>query len=379
MSLSVFVHSHHDEIIREFAAFAKTLMPAGVVMTTEELRDHAEELLTAIVVDMAGAQTHDEQSRKSMGTGRAQGMADSGQLHADARILHGFSLRAVLAEFRALRATVLRLYESSGESDLTEVRRFNESIDEALTESMNRYAARTDAFRDQFVGILSHDLRNPLGAITTGAALLAVPEDNPQRRARVAARILNSSQRMGRMIADLLDLTQARLGGVIPLSRVRTDLQRVCEEVMLEIHAAYPEAILHLEKRGNLHGDWDADRLAQVVSNLVGNAMQHGDGTAITLDAHEEDGGDRVVLAVHNRGVAIAPEAIPFIFEPLARGPAATGDANAGHSIGLGLFIARAVVSAHGGEIRVSSSPTSGTTFTVLLPRSNASTSRHSG
>ena len=98
-------------------------------------------------------------------------MAASGRLHADARILHGFSLRAVLAEFRALRATVLRLYESSGESDLGEVRRFNESIDEALTDSMNRYAARTDAFRDQFVGILSHDLRNPLGAITTGAAL----------------------------------------------------------------------------------------------------------------------------------------------------------------------------------------------------------------
>jgi signal transduction histidine kinase len=244
MSLSMFVRGHHEEIIREFATFAATLIPAGMVMSAAELRDHADELLTAIVLDMGGVQSAAEQSRKSQGTGTAQTMAPSGQLHADARIMHGFSLRAVLAEFRALRATVLRLYELSGASDLAEVRRFNEAVDEALTESMNRYAARTDAFRDQFVGILSHDLRNPLGAITTGAALLAFPEDNPQRRARVASRILSSSQRMGRMIADLLDLTQARLGGVLPLTRVPTDLQQVCEEVMVETHVAQPEAIL---------------------------------------------------------------------------------------------------------------------------------------
>jgi signal transduction histidine kinase len=364
MSLSAFVAHHHDEIISEFATFAETLMPVGVTMTTVELRDHAEELLTAIVLDMNGVQTIEEQSRKSQGNGMAQGMAASGQLHADARIMHGFSLRAVLAEFRALRATVLRLYESSGESDLAEVRRFNESIDEALTESMNRYAVRTDAFRDQFVGILSHDLRNPLGAITAGAALLALPEDNPQRRVRVAARILNSSQRMGRMIADLLDLTHARLGGVIPLTRGRTDLQQVCEEVMLEMHAAYPEAVLRLERSGNLTGDWDADRLAQLVSNLVGNAIQHGNGTTIVLKAGEK--GDRVSLAVHNHGAAIPEQSMPFIFEPLVRGH--DGDTS-GHSIGLGLFIARAIAAAHGGEIQVSSSPALGTTFEVLLPR----------
>jgi signal transduction histidine kinase len=369
MSVSEFVRDHHEEIIREFAIFAETLMPPGVIMRNEELRDHAEELLTAIVLDMSGAQTAHEQSEKSRGVGTAQGMAASGKLHADARILHGFSLRAVLAEFRALRATVLRLYEASGQTDLGEVRRFNESIDEALTESLNRYAARTDAFRDQFVGILSHDLRNPLGAITTGAALLAVPEDNPQRRARVAARILNSSQRMGRMIGDLLDLTQTRLGGTIPLKRVRTDLVQVCEDVMLETRAAHPDVHLRLEKSGVLIGDWDADRLAQVVSNLVGNAIQHGDGGEITIQAH--DGGDKATLAVHNRGVAIPSEMLASIFEPLARARTDSGadSGTAAHSIGLGLFIARAVVAAHGGAIEVSSLPGIGTTFNVLLPK----------
>ena len=131
----------------------------------------------------------------------------------------------MLAEFRALRATVLRLYEESGASDLTDVRRFNEAVDEALTESMDRFAEQTDLFRDQFIGVLSHDLRAPLGVITTSAALLAFPEDNPQRRGLVVTRIMSSAHRMERMIGDLLDLTRARLGGTIPLKRRQADLQ----------------------------------------------------------------------------------------------------------------------------------------------------------
>src|SRR6476659_457733 len=133
-------------------------------------------------------------------------MEITGKLHADHRIQHGFTFRSVLAEFRALRATVLRLYEESGETDLADVRRFNEAVDESLTESMDRFALHTDRFRDQFVGVISHDLRTPLGAVMAGAALLAVPEDNPERRGRVVTRILTSAQRMERMIGDLLDL-----------------------------------------------------------------------------------------------------------------------------------------------------------------------------
>jgi signal transduction histidine kinase len=178
----------------------------------------------------------------------------------------------VLAEFRALRATVLRLYAESGASDLTDVRRFNEAIDEALTESMNRFAVRTDLFRDQFVGVLSHDLRTPLGAITSGTALLAAPEDNPQRRSRVVARIMNSAQRMERMIGDLLDLTRARLGGSIPLTRQRVNLQQVCEEAMIEIRAGQPDAVLRLQLSGGLHGEWDAHRSQRGRPNSPGGA-----------------------------------------------------------------------------------------------------------
>ncbi len=363
MSLSAFIREHHEEIISEFAVFAMTLMPPGTAMTEAELRDHAEEILTALVEDLSIEQTGEEQSLKSQGRGSVKTMEASGKLHADDRIEHGFTFRAVLAEFRALRATVLRLYEESGASDLTDVRRFNEAIDEALTESMNRFGAQMDLLRDQFIGVLSHDLRTPLGAITMGTSLLAVPEDNPQRRSQVVTRIRSSAQRMERMIGDLLDLTRARLGGSIPLDRRRVDLQQVCEEAMIEIRASQPDAVLQLQASGDLVGEWDGDRLAQVVSNLVGNAIQHGGGTPVTLTGHEER--DSVTLAVHNGGPSIPSDVLPLVFDPLTRGHGK----GAGHSIGLGLFIVRAIVSAHGGDIQVSSSAGAGTTFMVKLPK----------
>jgi signal transduction histidine kinase len=365
MSLSVFIRNHHEEIISEFAVFARTLMPPGTEMTAAELRDHALDILTAVVEDISTPQTSHEQSQKSQGHGSAHVMQASGKLHADDRIRHGFTLRAVIAEFRALRATVLRLYEESGASDLADVRRFNEAIDEALTESMDRFAVQTDLFRDQFIGVLSHDLRTPLAAITVGAPLLAVPEDNPQRRSRVVAHIINSAQRMERMISDLLDLTRAKLGGSIPLNRRPADLQQMCEDALIEIRGGQPDAIVRFESRGDLRGEWDADRLAQVVSNLVGNAIQHGGGTPVTLSGHADS--NSVTLAIHNGGAPIPQEMLPFVFEPLARG---RGDGTRG-SIGLGLFIARAIVSAHGGDIQVRSSLDAGTTFTVKLPKAS--------
>lgn len=363
MSLSVFVRDHHHLIISEFAEFARTLMPPGAEMTEAELRDHAEDILTAAVGDMTTPQTSGEQSLKSQGRGSANAMRASGKLHADHRIRQGFTFRSVLAEFRALRASVLRLYEESGESDLTDVRRFNEAVDEALTESMDRFAVQTDLFRDQFIGILSHDLRTPLSTITVGAPLLAAPEDNPYRRSRVVARIINSAQRMERMIGDLLDLTRVRLGGTIPLNRRAVDLQQVCEEALTEIRVSQPEAVMRLETTGDLGGQWDPDRLAQVVSNLVGNALQHGEGTPVTVAAHGD--ADSVRLAVHNGGTPIPQEMLRVVFEPLARGHETRA------SIGLGLFIARTIISAHGGDIQVRSSSAAGTTFTVTLPKAS--------
>lgn len=135
---------------------------------------------------------------------------------------------------------------------------------------------------------------------------------------------------------------------------------------MMEIRAGHPDAVLRLQVSGDLRGEWDADRLEQVVSNVVINAIQHGNGTPITLTGQEQ--GNSVTLTVHNGGPPIPPELLPYVFEPLARGRAE----GASHSIGLGLFIARAIVSAHGGHIQVSSSADTGTTFTIALPKAES-------
>jgi signal transduction histidine kinase len=181
-----------------------------------------------------------------------------------------------LAEFRAQRASVLKLYENSGQTDLSEVRRFNEAVDEALTASINRFAMQTemqtDLFRDQFVGVLSHDLRTPLNAIAAGLVALGMTENKPDRRELIISGMLNSAKRMERMIRDLLDLTRVRLGGAIPLNRQKTDLRQICEAVMEELHTTSPDSVLRLEMSGSMIGDWDSDRLAQVISNLLGNA-----------------------------------------------------------------------------------------------------------
>src|ERR1051326_1151396 len=250
----------------------------------------------------------------------------------------------------------------TGQTDLGGARRFNEALDEALTESMTRYSAQTDLYRDQFIGILSHDLRSPLAAITAGAALLAHAADHDLRRARVASRILNSAQRMERMIADLLDLTRTRLGGTIPLTTADADLQSVCEEVLLEIQASHPDRTARFESSGDITGKWDADRLAQVVTNLVVNALEHGANAPVTLVASQS--GDNVSLTIHNEGPPIRPDVQQKMFEPLAR-----GNPDGADNVVLGLFIARAIVTAHHGDIRVNSSDQSGATFEVTLPR----------
>lgn len=368
MALSDFIREHGGEIIDAFEAFARTLMPPGVNMVPTELRDHAKEMLAALVADMDAGQTDGEQSRKSMGQGAAHALAWSGRLHADARLRHGFTHAEMLAEFRALRASVLRLYERSGATDLAGVRRFNEAIDEALTESMTRYTASTDRYRDQFVGILGHDLRNPLNAIAAGATLLTMTADSDQRSAHVASRILRSAHRMGRLIDDLLDFTVTRLGGSLPLIRQAIDLEELCQEAVLEAQAAHDGALVKFASSGDLTGEWDRDRLAQVLSNLIGNAIQHGDGSGVFLEA--QGSGPDVVLTVRNRGVPIPLESQEAIFEPLVRrSPGATGDAS---GIGLGLFIARAIVASHEGRISVTSSQADGTTMTVHLPRKPA-------
>ena len=215
-----------------------------------------------------------------------------------------------------------------------------------------------------FTAALGHDLRNPLSAIVTAAGLLTRRAAD-ERTAGTAQRISGSAQRMARMIEQLLDFARARTGGGIPISRREVDLAEVCRRIIAETQLTAAGRSIALRGDAELRGWWDGDRLAQVVSNLLVNALRHGSerGTVTVALDRMEDG--RARLAVANEG-AIPAETLPVIFDPFRSGQRSSHGSG---GLGLGLYIVQQVVRAHGGEVLVSSSPEQGTRFTVLLPR----------
>ena len=223
----------------------------------------------------------------------------------------------------------------------------------------------TEHYRDQSLGILGHDLRNPLSAIVMGATLLTASDALDDRSVRIAARMLNSANRMNRMIADLLDLTRTRFGDRIPIIRTAMDLEPLCRQVVAELAGVPRGGNLRFAPQGDLHGEWDHDRMAQVLSNLVRNAIQHGAPSDPILLVARDDG-DTVSLSVHNGGPPISERALATIFDPMVRHVA---DDKVNTGLGLGLYIASQIVLAHGGTLTATSSEDRGTAFTVRLPR----------
>ena len=197
----------------------------------------------------------------------------------------------------------------------------------------------------------------------SAAALLR--QDLDDRVTRVARRILTSSERMDRLIGQLLDFAQVRHGQGMPIRRRPGDLAEIARRVLDEIEAAHPEQAVSLVVQGDARGDWDADRLAQVISNLVANAIRHGDGRAIAVTIRS--GPAEVAVEVHNGGHPIPAALLPEIFDPFRRGSSRSRAGAQG--VGLGLFISQEIVRCHGGRIQVSSSEAAGTAFTVRLPR----------
>jgi PAS domain S-box-containing protein len=229
-------------------------------------------------------------------------------------------------------------------------------------------------FEQQLIGIVSHDLRNPINAITLGAHALLRREELDAHATRSASRILSSAERATRMIRDLLDFTQARLGGGISLERRPTDLRELVHQVLDEVGVAWPERHIQVRQQGHAWGEWDSDRMAQVVSNLVTNALKYSPpDTPVRVELRAED--ESAVLSVHNEGPPIPPDVLSRLFEPLQRGTPQVDRAS--RSIGLGLYIVKHLVEAHGGTVSAQSSQDRGTTFTVWLPRSPGALVHH--
>lgn len=373
MRLSDFIASNAEPVLAEWEAFARTHIPAGESMDVAGLRDHAAEILKAVARDLRTPQTECERGEKAQGDAEPHpGAPDTAaETHGALRAEAGFTLAQMVSEFRALRASVIRLWRATqtpAPTDFEDLMRFNEAIDQALAESVSRYARDLEHSKEMFLAILGHDVRTPLGAIMMSATGLLMSQNLGQPQQAAASRILTSGTRIQQLVNDLLDFTRTRLGAGIPLLCAALDLGEVCRQVVDEAAAYHPDRELRFEASGPERGSWDGARMGQALANLVGNAGQHGAAdtpVSVTLRGTA----DEVVVAVHNMGPVIPAGQMHLIFSPLkriARGATRPHDSG---SMGLGLYIASEIVRAHGGRIDVASSEAAGTTFTVHLPR----------
>jgi signal transduction histidine kinase len=296
--------------------------------------------------------------------------------HALDRLGLGFDMLEVMSEYRALRASVLQLWHDSepgaDERVVEDVTRFNESIDQSLSKAVACYTSRVDQARDMFLAILSHDLRNPLGAITMTAKVIPLITNDKPGVQECSQRIARCASTMERMIGDLLDYTRTRLGAGMPVKPEAMDLTELGNELIYEFRAAHPGRAIEFRTMGDLRGKWDSDRIRQAISNLIGNAIQHGSAESpVTLSLRGE--ADKVFIEIHNGGAPIPPGELPRIFDPLIRGSSAEHPkTNRPGSIGMGLYIAREVAKSHNGRIDVVSTAEHGTSFTIRLPREAA-------
>ncbi len=230
-----------------------------------------------------------------------------------------------------------------------------------------RAGVKRVSFSEQLIGIVSHDLRNPLNTISLTAAVMASRDSLGPQDAQFLQRIQNACQRAARLIADLLDFTQARLGGRIPVHARPMNFHELLATVLTELEAGHPDRIECSAEAADPQGEWDPDRLAQVVENLVVNALKYGTpGGMVRVKTWSDE--NALTFAVHNDGAPIAPANAAVIFEPLQRA-GHPRQANPDRSIGMGLFIVKHIVEAHGGNTSVESTAEHGTTFTVRLPR----------
>jgi signal transduction histidine kinase len=267
---------------------------------------------------------------------------------------------------------VLRLWRESepaaGLHDLHDITRFNEALDQSLGKAVASYTRRVDQSRRMFLAILSHDLRNPLNSISMSAQLASMRSQADETSSQALSQIETSVEAIARLIKDLLDFAAAGMGAGIPLAPGPVNLEQLVREVLGEIKAANPNRTLRFESHGDFACMCDSVRMRQVISNLLGNAIEHGaDGSDVDLSLMSEE--PEVILSVRNQGTPIPPELLPTLFDPLVRDMSADAQLRRRPgSIGLGLYIAHEIVTAHGGTIEVASSAHSGTVFTVRLP-----------
>lgn len=365
MRLAALMLENLEPLCREWEDSARSIRPHSRSPEPVDLRDRMKEILQEIAAAVAG----------STPIANATGEGSAVHAHAEARLKSGFDVEHLVAEYCALRASVLRLRLSQGKNadrhDLDDMRRFDEAVDRILAEAVAHYASLVRRSRDIFLGMVGHDLRTPLQSLSIGAQLLLQLAQDDSRLSQLGTRMLNSASRMSQILDNLLDFTRSRLGSGMRIKLRPADLAAILEQVVEELRLSHPERAIVVQSRGDLSGRWDAGRIGQVCQNLIGNALQHGGREGdITVRAQGDENGVRI--DVHNYGEPIPEAEQARIFDPMHRYVNQAAGRSDWTSLGLGLYIVREIVQAHKGSVEVRSAVGSGTTFSVWLPKKDA-------
>lgn len=379
MRIADFVLANLDPILKEWEIFARSLVPDGS-LTSAELRDHAEIMLLGIAKDLRAQQTSAEEIRKSHGNEPRTVQTEAGEEHGLERHQSDFTVEQLVAEYRALRSSVLRLWTDDtpqpNATEIGDIVRFNEAIDQLLAASVVSFAeaSRKDLAaeagrREQFLAMLAHELRNPLAPISSAAALLNMTKSDDPTVARASTVIYRQASHMASIVDDLLDVSRVTRGA-ITLKVKPLDLRHVIadavEQVLPKIQAkGHRFELTPLPKPIMLEAD--RKRLVQVCANLLTNAAKYTpDGGSIRLTVDEWD--EEICIAVEDDGVGVAADFLPHVFELFAQAEQ-TPDRSSG-GLGMGLALVKSLVELHKGKVSCSSEGAgSGSRFVVRLPR----------
>lgn len=362
MDLTTFIESASEAILREAITFARTI-PCISGADEEQLRDHLGPILQVIAADMRGSQSRAASIAKSRGrsaAGKAETDADE---HGLQRAKSGLDIEQLIAEYRSLRSSVLRLWSERHPPNPTavvDISRFNEAVDQAIAESVRAFAKETETRRQLFIAALGHDLRGPLNAVMLSAQAIALQQ--PDKLPIFTEVLLRSADRMAALLESLLDFNVVGLGGSIALQMAPVDLRAECLDELQVLQAANPRAKFEVTGDGQCFGAFDASRIREALSNLVNNAIRHGSPQQ-PVQIQIQGRTDSVRVTVSNQVEELIPPAdLPLLFEPLTRRSAQRSTERT--SLGLGLFITKEIAAAHGGA---ASAAIDGTTISFFL------------
>lgn len=380
MRLADFIVDQLDAILLDWEAFARTMEPAALTMTTKELRNHASLMLRAIADDLRTPQTRDEQIAKSRGRGGQTAEDSVGGQHGIARVEASFSIEQLVSEYRALRASVLRLWGESNKyglaTDIDDITRFNEAIDQLLAASVVSFAQATRQAeqvekqrRDEFLAMLAHELRNPLAPISAAASLLKMAQGDEARINNASNIIARQVAHMTTLVDDLLDVSRVTRG-LIKLEHEAVDMRRIMADTVEQVSPQLQARRHHLTlaeipEAAMVWGD--AKRLVQVMANLLGNAAKYtpeGGHIEVKMVLHN----DQLMLTVEDDGIGMTPEFVPYAFDLFSQAERSSDRSSGG--LGVGLALVKSLVELHEGKVSCSSAGLGkGSQFNVFLPR----------